>query len=78
MKKIKILCFFGTRPEAIKMAPVIEALQKEKRFQVVVAVSAQHRDMLDQVLKLFKIHSGIDLNLMREGQSALRHYLRCA
>ncbi len=69
MKKTKILFFFGTRPEAIKMAPVIKELEKEKRFQVVVAVSAQHRDMLDQVLKLFKISSSIDLNLMRKGQS---------
>jgi UDP-N-acetylglucosamine 2-epimerase (non-hydrolysing) len=69
MKKLKILCFFGTRPEAIKMAPVIQVLEKEKRFQVVVGVSAQHRGMLDQVLDLFHIRCQVDLNLMKEGQS---------
>jgi len=68
MKK-KILCFFGTRPEAIKMAPVVKALQRQPRFKVIVAVSAQHRDMLDQVMELYQIKPHIDLNLMQEGQS---------
>lgn len=68
-KKFKILCFFGTRPEAIKMAPVVARLQEEKRFQLLVAVSAQHRGMLDQVLKNFKIKSHIDLDLMRPRQT---------
>src|SRR5882672_3443358 len=65
----KILCFFGTRPEAIKMAPVIERLKKDKRLRVLVAVSAQHRQMLDQVLRIFRLRASIDLNLMREDQS---------
>lgn len=69
MNKKKILCFFGTRPEAIKMAPVVEALQKSKSLQPIVALSAQHRQMLDQVMKLFKLKSHIDLNLMKDGQS---------
>jgi len=65
----KILCFFGTRPEAIKMAPVVRKLKEEPRFRVSIAVSAQHRDMLDQVLALFRLKSNFDLDLMRDGQS---------
>jgi UDP-N-acetylglucosamine 2-epimerase (non-hydrolysing) len=65
----KILCFFGTRPEAIKMAPVVAALRARKAFRVTVAVSAQHRALLDQVLELFGIRSQIDLDLMRPRQS---------
>jgi len=69
MKRKKILCFFGTRPEAIKMAPVVKRLQAEKNFQVLVGLSAQHRGMLDQVLKAFQIKSHIDLDIMRPRQS---------
>jgi UDP-N-acetylglucosamine 2-epimerase (non-hydrolysing) len=69
MIRKKILCFFGTRPEAIKMAPVVRELKKDRRFDVRVVVSAQHRDMLDQVLKLFKIKVSADLNIMRDGQT---------
>lgn len=68
-KTFKILCFFGTRPEAIKMAPVVRALKSNKQFRVTVAVSAQHRAMLDQTLKVFRLRSDRDLNLMRKGQS---------
>ncbi|MFN0117560.1 MAG: non-hydrolyzing UDP-N-acetylglucosamine 2-epimerase [Elusimicrobiota bacterium] len=68
MKK-KILCFFGTRPEAIKMAPVVKKLREENCFDVEVALSAQHRDMLDQVLELFSIKVDYDLNIMKKGQS---------
>lgn len=68
MKK-KILCIFGTRPEAVKMAPLVIALKKNARFQARVAVTAQHRGMLDQVLRLFGIRPDADLNIMREGQS---------
>ena len=56
---------FGTRPEAIKMAPVVEALQGTPGIETVVAVTAQHREMLDQVLKLFDIIPDEDLNVMR-------------
>lgn len=64
----KILVVFGTRPEAIKMAPLVKALQEEQDFLVQVCVTAQHRQMLDQVLELFKIVPDFDLNLMRPGQ----------
>jgi UDP-N-acetylglucosamine 2-epimerase (non-hydrolysing) len=59
---------FGTRPEAIKMAPVIKELKKVEDIQTIVAVTAQHRDMLDQVLSLFKIVPDYDLNLMQKQQ----------
>ena len=60
---------FGTRPEAIKMAPLVHSLAADKRFESKVCVTAQHRDMLDQVLKLFNIKPDFDLNIMRPGQS---------
>jgi UDP-N-acetylglucosamine 2-epimerase (non-hydrolysing) len=64
----KILLIFGTRPEAIKMAPLVKTLQAHKAFEVKVCVTAQHRQMLDQVLNLFDIQPDFDLNLMRPGQ----------
>ena len=60
---------FGTRPEAIKMAPVVQALQESGRFEVVVAVTAQHREMLDQVLRLFEIEPKHDLDIMAADQT---------
>jgi len=65
----KILFFFGTRPEAIKMAPVVEAFQADRRFKTIVGVSAQHRSLLDQVLKIFGLKVDFDLDIMREKQS---------
>ncbi len=67
MKK-KVLLVFGTRPEAIKMAPVYLALKQSDVFETKVAVTAQHREMLDQVLDLFKIKPDYDLNIMKSGQ----------
>lgn len=68
--KKKILTVFGTRPEAIKMAPVIRALANDsERFESLVCVTAQHRQMLDQVLELFKIRPSYDLDIMKPGQS---------
>lgn len=64
----KILMVFGTRPEAIKMAPVYEVLKKTNDIEVRIAVTAQHREMLDQVLRLFEIAPDYDLNLMKPGQ----------
>lgn len=64
----KILMVFGTRPEAIKMAPVYESLKSASGLQVRIAVTAQHREMLDQVLRLFDIVPHYDLNVMRPGQ----------
>ena len=69
IKRQKILLVFGTRPEAIKMAPLVLALQAEpEAFDVKVCVTAQHREMLDQVLQIFVIQPDIDLNLMKAGQ----------
>ncbi|GAB4482092.1 MAG: UDP-N-acetylglucosamine 2-epimerase (non-hydrolyzing) [Anaerolineales bacterium] len=66
---MKILSILGTRPEAIKMAPVIRLLNADPRFQSIVCVTAQHRQMLDQALELFQIKPDFDLNLMRPNQS---------
>ena len=66
---MKVLTVFGTRPEAIKLAPVIKELEKHPEFESRVCVTAQHREMLDQVLELFEIKPDWDLNLMRKGQS---------
>lgn len=63
-----VLIVFGTRPEAIKMAPVVSTLQRSSLLNVKVCVTAQHREMLDQVLRLFNIQPDYDLNLMRAGQ----------
>lgn len=66
---MKILTIFGTRPEAIKMAPLIHALANDKRFDSKVCVTAQHREMLDQVLELFEIIPDYDLNFMKAEQT---------
>ncbi|MDA3793291.1 MAG: UDP-N-acetylglucosamine 2-epimerase (non-hydrolyzing) [Elusimicrobia bacterium] len=68
MKK-KVMTVFGTRPEAIKMAPVVTAIAQSKRMELITAVTGQHRDMLDQVMELFDIEADYDLNVMLEGQS---------
>lgn len=69
-RKIKIMFVFGTRPEAIKMAPVIKKFQQdEQRFYTRICITAQHREMLDQVLELFEIKPHYDLNIMKQGQS---------
>ena len=68
MTKKKILLVFGTRPEAIKMAPLVKTLQNDAAFEIKVCVTAQHRQMLDQVLTLFDIQPDFDLNLMKTGQ----------
>ena len=65
----KILTVFGTRPEAIKMAPLVHALADGKRFDSKVCVTAQHRELLDQVLDLFEIEPDFDLNIMKPGQT---------
>ncbi|MCA3988461.1 non-hydrolyzing UDP-N-acetylglucosamine 2-epimerase [Vibrio vulnificus] len=69
MSKKKVLTVFGTRPEAIKMAPLVHALAADERFEAKCCVTAQHREMLDQVLELFEITPDYDLNLMKAGQS---------
>ncbi|WP_302046910.1 non-hydrolyzing UDP-N-acetylglucosamine 2-epimerase [Ligilactobacillus agilis] len=69
MKKIKVMTVFGTRPEAIKMAPLVLALQADERFEAITTVTAQHREMLDQVLEIFKIVPDYDLNIMHKEQT---------
>ena len=67
---LKVLVVFGTRPEAIKMAPVVRSLRKRPNdFKTVVVLTAQHRQMLDQVMNLFKITSDYDLNIMHQNQT---------
>lgn len=70
MRKIRVLTIFGTRPEAIKMAPVVKELNNQSnRFESIVAVTAQHREMLDQVLHTFNISPDYDLDVMKENQT---------
>lgn len=69
MKKVKIMTIFGTRPEAIKMAPLVKEIEKREEFCSKVCVTAQHREMLDQVLDLFAIRPDYDLDIMAKGQT---------
>lgn len=69
MEKIKVMSIFGTRPEAIKMAPLVKELERRKKIESIVCVTAQHRQMLDQVLETFNIKPDYDLNIMKQGQS---------
>lgn len=69
MKKLKVISVFGTRPEAAKMAPLINALKLEEDIESIVCVTAQHRQMLDQILDIFKIVPNYDLNIMKNTQS---------
>lgn len=69
MDKIKVMTIFGTRPEAIKMAPLVKELEKNEKIESVVCVTAQHRQMLDQVLEIFDIKPDYDLNIMKERQT---------
>lgn len=66
---MRVLTVFGTRPEAIKMAPVVNGLLNDEYFESKICITAQHREMLDQVLSLFKIEVDFDLNIMKPGQS---------
>ena len=65
----RIAVVMGTRPEAIKMAPVVHVLRRCARFETIVVATAQHRQMLDQVLSIFRIEPDVDLDLMRQDQS---------
>ncbi|NKF08514.1 UDP-N-acetylglucosamine 2-epimerase (non-hydrolyzing) [Clostridium gasigenes] len=69
MNKIKVMAIFGTRPEAIKMAPLVKELESREEIENVVCVTAQHREMLDQVLNTFSITPDYDLNIMKQGQT---------
>ena len=69
MRKIKVMTVFGTRPEGIKMAPIIKAMEKVSEIENTICITAQHREMLDQVLNLFKIEPNYDLNIFKPGQT---------
>ena len=66
---IKVMSIFGTRPEAIKMAPLVKELERRDEIESIVCVTAQHREMLDQVLETFEIKPDYDLNIMKQGQT---------
>ena len=66
---MKVLVVFGTRPEAIKMCPVIRAMQYQSNIECCVCVTGQHREMLQQVLDIFKVHVNYDLHVMKEKQT---------
>ncbi len=69
MEKIRAISIFGTRPEAIKMAPLVKTLENDDRFRSYVCVTAQHRQMLDQVLSSFNVRPDFDLNIMKDRQT---------
>ncbi len=69
IKRIKVLSVFGTRPEAIKMCPLVKLLEKDDRIESIVCVTAQHREMLDNVLEIFDVKPQYDLNVMAHGQT---------
>ena len=69
MNRIRVMSIFGTRPEAIKMAPLVKELEERDEVESIVCVTAQHREMLDQVLEIFDITPDYDLNIMQERQS---------
>lgn len=69
MKKIMVV--FGTRPEAIKMCPLVNELKKEKEYRTVICVTGQHKEMLDQVLEVFKVSPDYNLAIMKKS----KHYM---
>lgn len=69
MNKIRVMSVFGTRPEAVKMAPLVKELEKSSEIESIVCVTAQHREMLDQVLELFEIKPDYDLDIMKQRQT---------
>jgi len=69
MEKLKVMTIFGTRPEAIKMAPLVKKMEEYEEIESVVCLTAQHREMLDMVVELFDIKPNYDLNVMKHGQT---------
>ena len=69
MKKLRVMTVFGTRPEAIKMCPLVNELKKRPSIQTIVTVTAQHRQMLDQVLDAFSVKPDYDLSIMKDKQT---------
>ena len=71
MKKLKVMSVFGTRPEAIKMCPLVKELNKEEKIESIICVTGQHREMLDAVLEIFNVKPDYDLNIMSHGQTII-------
>ena len=69
MKKIKVMSVFGTRPEAIKMAPLVKELEKHEDVESICCLTGQHREMLDSVMNIFSLNSDYDLNIMEKRQT---------
>ena len=77
MKKVKVMTIFGTRPEAIKMAPLALELERRENIEAICCVTAQHREMLDSVLEIFKLKPDYDLNIMQPRQTLSSITSRC-
>ena len=77
MKKVKVMTIFGTRPEAIKMAPLALELERRENIEAICCVTAQHREMLDSVLEIFKLKPDYDLNIMQPRQTLSSITARC-
>lgn len=71
MKKLRVMTVFGTRPEAVKMAPLVNELKKCSQIEAIVCVTAQHRQMLDQVMEMFNIDADYDLDIMKDKQTLI-------
>ena len=69
MKKIKVMSVFGTRPEAIKMAPLVKELERREEIESYVCLTGQHREMLDSVMEIFDLKADFDLNIMEKRQT---------
>ena len=69
MNKLKVMSVFGTRPEAIKMAPLVKALQASEQIESVVCLTGQHREMLDSVMQIFRLTGDYDLHIMEKRQT---------
>lgn len=69
MKKIKVMSVFGTRPEAIKMAPLVQTLAQRPEFESICCLTGQHREMLDSVMQIFRLTTQYDLNIMQKQQT---------
>ena len=69
MNKLKVMSVFGTRPEAIKMAPLVKALQASEQIESIVCLTGQHREMLDSVMEIFQLTGDYDLHIMEKRQT---------
>ena len=75
MEKLRVMSVFGTRPEAIKMAPLVLELKQHPEIESICCVTAQHRQMLDTVMEVFHLRADCDLNIMAPRQNTVEYYL---